>query len=46
MPVMAWTVILLLVLPQGAGVTGVALHGHPFVEMGSNELFAWIGLDP
>jgi hypothetical protein len=40
MPRVAWTVILLSVLPHETGMTGMYHHTQPLIEMGSHELFA------
>jgi hypothetical protein len=39
-----YAIILLFVLPQVAGMTGVHHHTQSLVEMGSNKLFAQAGL--
>jgi hypothetical protein len=44
MPGLAWTVILLFVLPHIAGMTGMHHCTEPLFEVGSHELFARVGL--
>jgi hypothetical protein len=45
MPVLAWTPVLLFVLPQVAGITGICHSAQPVVEMGFLELFAQVDLN-
>jgi hypothetical protein len=46
MPGSAWTAILLFVLSCIAGMTSVHHPVQPFIETGSDELFAQTGLEP
>jgi hypothetical protein len=46
MPRAACAVTLLFVLPRVAGIIGVNHHAQLLVEMESQELFAWVGLEP
>jgi hypothetical protein len=43
-PKLAWTVMLLSVLPCVAGMTGICHCDLPLVEMGSRELFVQVDL--
>jgi hypothetical protein len=38
MPRLAWTVILIFMLPHVAGMTGMQNHTQPLIEMGWREL--------
>jgi hypothetical protein len=44
---LAWTTILLFNASHLAGMTGAHHHTQLlWIEMGSQELFAWVGLEP
>jgi hypothetical protein len=45
MPRPAYTMTLLFVLPQVAGMTGKHYHTQLWVEIVSCELFAWSGIE-
>jgi hypothetical protein len=45
MPMLAWTTILLFVLPCVAGVTGVYHCAQLLLEMGAHEFFAQTGFN-
>jgi hypothetical protein len=43
---MAWTLILLLMLPHVAGMSDACHHNQPFVDMGSCEIFGGASILP
>jgi hypothetical protein len=45
MPGLAWSTVLLFVLPHIAGMKGMCHYTQQLVEMGSGKLFAQTGLE-
>jgi hypothetical protein len=41
----AWNAVFLFVLLCVAGMTGTYYHTQPLIEIGSHNLFAWVGLE-